>query len=325
MLEWILVIIAAAVLLYLIYEMKLRTPDQIILYEAQGHIKQSTSTFYPRHFRLAIPRTVHSMAMDIKAEAKGKILVEVSLSVTAAASTEHLDELIRVGGWKKDAVHTALKEFDGLLQSVVKEYTEKHEVEDITLEAATKYLREKIGNEVTNLGLAIVSLSVQAIEPVDEKIGEALRQKESARIMEQTERASQEARVAASRVKLQADQEIAKSEHTLSLQKYELRKKEEAEESALAQTRVEEELKRRKLQLDMEKEELAMLKDSPELLMLTPQAARLAEASQQLRNARTIVSLSPQDLAQGSNLLGMLQEYLQGMAQSKAASQTSEK
>ena len=44
--------------------------------------------------------------------------------------------------------------------------------------------------------------------------------------------------------------------------------------------------------------------------MLTPQAARLAEASQGLKNARTIVSLSPQDLSQGSDLLGTLQRML---------------
>jgi hypothetical protein len=44
--------------------------------------------------------------------------------------------------------------------------------------------------------------------------------------------------------------------------------------------------------------------------MLTPQAARLAEASQGLKNARTIVSLSPQDLSQGSELLGTLQRIL---------------
>ena len=60
---------------------------------------------------------------------------------------------------------------------------------------------------------------------------------------------------------------------------------------------------RNRLRLAFEREELEVLKSSPELLMLTPQAARLAEASQTLKNARTIVSLTPQDLGHGSELV----------------------
>ncbi len=47
------------------------------------------------------------------------------------------------------------------------------------------------------------------------------------------------------------------------------------------------------MRLAFEKEELEVLKSSPELLMLTPQAARLAEASQNLKNARTVISYHP--------------------------------
>ena len=53
-----------------------------------------------------------------------------------------------------------------------------------------------------------------------------------------------------------------------------------------------------------------MLKNSPELLMLTPQAARLAEASQSLKNAKTIVTLSPNDISKGSELINMFQQFL---------------
>jgi len=74
--------------------------------------------------------------------------------------------------------------------------------------------------------------------------------------------------------------------------------------------RVDEELKQSRKKLELDKEELDVLRSSPELLMLTPQAARLAEASQGLKNARTIVSLSPQDLSHGSELLGTLQKIL---------------
>jgi len=45
-------------------------------------------------------------------------------------------------------------------------------------------------------------------------------------------------------------------------------------------------------------------------LMLTPQAARLAEASQNLKNARTVISLTPQDLSRGAELLTMFQTLL---------------
>jgi hypothetical protein len=51
--------------------------------------------------------------------------------------------------------------------------------------------------------------------------------------------------------------------------------------------------------------------------MLTPQAARLAEASQSLKNARTVISLSPQDLDHGSELLGFFQNLLQKAMEAK--------
>ena len=54
------------------------------------------------------------------------------------------------------------------------------------------------------------------------------------------------------------------------------------------------------------------------------QAARLAEASQGLRNARTIVSLSPQDLAQGSELLNMFQAFLAKALDSSRAGKKSQ-
>jgi hypothetical protein len=71
------------------------------------------------------------------------------------------------------------------------------------------------------------------------------------------------------------------------------------------------------MRLSFEKEELEVLKNSPELLMLTPQAARLAEASQNLKNARTIVSFTPQELAQGSELLGIFQRLMQKALEEK--------
>jgi hypothetical protein len=72
-----------------------------------------------------------------------------------------------------------------------------------------------------------------------------------------------------------------------------------------------------RLRLAFEKEELEVLRSSPELLMLTPQAARLAEASQGLKNARTVISLTPQDAASGSELLNLFNHLLQKALEAK--------
>jgi len=90
-----------------------------------------------------------------------------------------------------------------------------------------------------------------------------------------------------------------------------LKRTELDKESELADKRMKEELNRKKLNLEFEKEELELLKNNPELLILSPQAARLAEASQTLKNARTVVNLSPSEIAQGSDLLNVFQNFLQ--------------
>jgi hypothetical protein len=100
-------------------------------------------------------------------------------------------------------------------------------------------------------------------------------------------------------------------EHSLELKRAELKKEALAHESALAQQRLEDDLVRNRLRLAFEREELEVLKSSPELLMLTPQAARLAEASQNLKSARTVVSLMPQELGHGSELFTLFQSLLQ--------------
>jgi hypothetical protein len=64
-----------------------------------------------------------------------------------------------------------------------------------------------------------------------------------------------------------------------------------------------------------------MLKSNPELLMLTPQAARLAEASQNLKNARTVISISPQEIAHSSEYLSLFQNLLQKALDAKKETQ----
>ena len=165
--------------------------------------------------------------------------------------------------------------------------------------------------------MELISLAVQSLEASDPAIGEALRQQEQARLMEETERLKHAARSAAAKAKFLADEEITEMEHALALKKTSLKDTVLEKESALAQRRLEDELERNRMRLAFEKEELEVLKSSPELLMLTPQAARLAEASQSLKNARTVVSLTPQDLAHGSELISLFQELVQKALETK--------
>ncbi len=308
---WITIGVIALFIAWFLYEYRLRKPDQLVLYESNGNILKRTGRFYSRHFNLALPNVTSSMQLTIETSAKGNLDIKIKLSATVAASLDNIKALIRVGGWNPNAVSKAAKELETVIHSLVKEFTEKYEIEELSSEKIYNYLHEKIFVSREMLGLDIISLTVQSFEALDEKISDAMRRQESARILEQTEELNQKARIAASKAKLSADEQIALMENALELKKYELKKLEMENESALAEKRMQDELKRRKMQLELDKEELALLKNNPELLMLTPQAARLAEASQSLKNAKTIVSLSPNELSQGSELLGMFQQFLQ--------------
>ena len=68
------------------------------------------------------------------------------------------------------------------------------------------------------------------------------------------------------------------------------------------------------MQLDIDQKEIELLTNNPEVIMLTPQLARLAEASQSLRNARTVVSLSPTEISSGSQLVDVLKNIFQQVA-----------
>jgi len=197
------------------------------------------------------------------------------------------------------------------LEGLVKEYAEHAEINALSSTDIVNYLTERSSQFKEKFGVELISLAVQSLEPTDSVIADALRQQEQARLLEQTERLNNQARVAVAKAKYQADQDIAEMEHTLELKKASLKKVLLEQENSLAQQRLEDELARSRLRLVFEKEELEILKDNPELLVLTPQAARLAEASQGLKNARTVISFSPNDLASGSELLNLFQSLLQ--------------
>jgi hypothetical protein len=292
------------------YEYRFRKPDTIILYETKTGLGVRSGRFYPRHYSLALRRTTHSLQLTVDATAKGNLDIRVKLGVTVAASPEHLAALVRVGGWNSDAVAKAAQDLEALLLGSVKEYTEQHKIEELSSEKIREHIGQKVPAAKSTLGLDVISLTILSFEPLNPQISEALKQQEHARILEQTELLNQKARIAGARAKLKADEEIALLENEIELKKYDLKKSQLERESVLADIRMNDELKRNRKKLEFDKEELDLLKSSPELLMLTPQAARLAEASQSLKNARTIVSLSPQDVAQGSEVLGLFQKLL---------------
>ena len=317
----ILVLGVASVL----FEYRFRKPDQIILAETARGLLVRTARFYPRHFSLVLRRTTHSLQVGVDASAKGNLEVKVRLAATVAAAPVHLASLMRAGGWQADAVARAAKELEPLLIGFVKEFCEQFEIQEISSHRLRDVLAARVSDTTAALGLDVLSVTILSFEPADKQISEALRQQEQARILEQTEFLNQKARIAGTRARLRADEEIAMLEHELELKKSELKKQEFVRESELAAMRIDDELKRNRKKLAFDREELEMLKAHPELLLLTPQAARLAEASQGLKNARTIVSLSPQDLAQGSELLGMFQAFLQNALESYRSGRKAEK
>ncbi|MCX6137602.1 MAG: hypothetical protein NTV54_08940 [Ignavibacteriales bacterium] len=308
---WTAAILAAFVCIWIVFEYRLRKPDQLVLRETAKGLTIRTGRFYPRHFSLAMSRTTHSFAVTVDASAKGNLDVRVKIAVSVTASTDNIFALMRVGGWNSGAVEKAAKELESIFIGTVKGYTEHLDIESISSAQIAQHLMQSAKNVRETLGLEILSLSILSSEPVNIQISEALRQRESARILEQTEMLNQQARVATARARAAADEEIALVEHQREVKQIELKTASFAKESHLQSLRVEEEIKHTKLRLEMEKKELDLLKGSPELLMLTPQAARLAEASQGLKNARTVVSVGSKEIAQGVELFGIFQKVFE--------------
>ena len=304
-------------LLVALLEYRVRQPDVIVLYESNGQIGIRKGLLYPRHFSLPLKRTTCPLQLTVEAAAVGNLVMRIKLVGSAAPSVEHIQSLIRVGGWDSEAVARSVDQVRILLQGLVKEFTERSEIHAISSPAILNHLNENLHLIEERFGVELISLAVQALDPVDPKIAEALSQQEEARLLGETEQLNNQARVVAAKARYQADEEIAEMEHALELRRAELKKIEFESEAALARQRIEDELARSRLRLAFEKDELEVLRGSPELLMLTPQAARLAEASQSLKNARTVISLTPQDLANGSMLFTLFRNLLQKDLESK--------
>ena len=216
-------IIILILVILLISEYRIKKPGQIILYESNGVVSYRKSRFYPRHFSLIIPNTTYNLSSTVEPEAKGKIALIVKYSATVTPSLENISKLIHVGGWGNEALSDAAKELDVILQGRVKEFTENYEVQEIKSESIANYLREKVKDINAQLGLELLSFTIQSVEPADKKITEAIRQKEASRILEDTEKTSQQARINTAHMKLKADEEIMNYEHKLEMKKFQLK------------------------------------------------------------------------------------------------------
>jgi hypothetical protein len=309
--EYLLVVVAAVIAIVL-FEYRLRKPGQIVVSGAADAVRVSKGSFYPRHFSLAIPSATHAFSQTIEASAKGSIEIRVKLAVTVAPNPAHLGALVRIGGWSPEAIARAARELETVLLGLVKQHTERSTLEELTSDSVRDALNRHMPEIRSTLGLDVVTITVVSVDPANPQIAEALRQREQARILERSEVVSHQARIAAARARLTADEEIALMEHEVELKKYDLQKVQIEKESALAGARAGHDLELKRARLAFEREELRVLRESPELLLLTPQAARLAEASQTLKNARTVVSLSPGENAQAGDLLGLFTSVLQG-------------
>lgn len=306
----VIAILLLAVILLAFFEFRVRQPDVLALYESKGKIGLRQGLFYPRHFSLLLKRAPHPIQLNIEAVAAGNLGVVIKLVGSVAPAMDNLGALVRIGGWNSEAVARAAEQASIRLEGLVKEYAQQSEIQSLSSKGLSQYLEAQSAGFKERFGLEVISLAVVSLDPADSEIAEALRQQEEARLMEQTEKLNNQARIAAAKSKYQADEEIAAMEHELELKKLALKKERLAQEDAITQKRLEDELARSRMRLAFEKEELDILKDNPELLILTPQAARLAEASQGLKNARTVISLSPQDLA-GTELGELFQKMLQ--------------
>ena len=311
------VVLLTGALLVIVYEYRIRQPDVIVLSEADGQIRVRKGLLYPRHFSLPLKRTTCPLQLTIEAAARGNLLVRMKVIGAAVPSVDHIHSLIRIGGWDSDAVTRAVDQVRILLQGLIKEYTESSEIQAISSPAILKHLTEQAGYIEERFGIELIALAVESWEPVDQDIADALSQQEEARLLEQTERLSHQARIAVAKARYQADEEIAVMEHALEMKRSELKRVQLESDAELARQRIEDELERSRLRLAFEKEELEVLRNSPELLMLTPQAAQLAEASQSLKNARTVISLTPQDMASGSALFTLFRNLLEKEAEAK--------
>ncbi|NOY78022.1 MAG: hypothetical protein GXO76_09165 [Calditrichaeota bacterium] len=290
---------------------KARRPDQLLLIEKHGTVQPYLKRWYFSKSVLALPATVKTISTEVKTQARGKIDVIIKLSVSFFPDPERAGNLIRVGGWTPDAVDRVAQELSGTVQGLVGELVEPLNITQVTREKLSHMLRQKLQALAPSFGITVTSVVVSDAEAADQKIADAIRKQEEARIQEEMEKSSQRSRIATEKLRLAADDEIERMKHKMEMEHLKLREIEELKAAELEQKLLEKETEKKRLTLALEQEEAELLSRHPELMMLTPQLTRLVEASQQLKSAKTVISLSPEIQDGLPRILQTLLELLQ--------------
>jgi len=316
MIFWfVLLCIIVISIILLAFIAKARRPDQLLLVEKHGKVQPYLKRWYFSKSVLALPATVKTLSTEVKTQARGKIDVVIKLSVSFFPNAERAENLVRVGGWSPEAIERVAREISGTVQGLVGELVEPLDITQVTRDKLSHMLRQKLQDLAPNFGITVTSVVVSEAEAADKKIADAIRKQEEARIQEETEKANQQSRIAREKLRLMADDEIARMKHEMEMEQLKLREIEELKSAELEQKLLEKETEKKRLSLKLEQEEADILSKHPELMMLTPQLTRLVEASQQLKSARTVISLSP-EIQEG--LPKILQALLETLQSSKA-------
>jgi hypothetical protein len=133
-------VVVVGCILVAFLEYRIRQPDILVLQESNGRISLRKGLIYPRHFSLALQRTICPIQLTVEAAAAGNLGVRVKLVGSVAPSLEHIQSLIRVGGWNRDAIARATDEVQVLLQGLVKEYTEHSGINALSSANILNYL-----------------------------------------------------------------------------------------------------------------------------------------------------------------------------------------
>ncbi len=298
-------------MIFVVVTAKVRRPDQLLLVEKHGKVQPYLKRWYFSKSVLALPATVKTLSTEVKTQARGKIDVVIKLSVSFFPNPERAENLVRVGGWSSAAVDRVAQELSGTVQGLVGELVEPLDITQVTREKLSHMLSQRLQDMSSNFGIAVTSVVVSEAEASDKKIADAIRKQEEARIQEETEKSNQQSRIATEKLRLAADDEITRMKHEMEIEHLKLREIEELKSAELEQKLLEKETEKKRLSLEVEQEEADLLSKHPELIMLTPQLTRLVEASQQLKSARTVISLSPEIQEGLPKILQALLETLQ--------------
>jgi hypothetical protein len=287
----ILLVLFVIAIIAIIVQIKIREPHQIIVKEKNGKFEASLQKLYLKCRSLPLSCEENFFESEFKATSSGNIEIKIKLNGSASIDFEKLDNLIKKGGWNEKALQNATEKFMSMAIGYLKSRIEKLEIEEINLEKID-YLIFNAKKESAEFGISIKNFSATNLEILDEKAKEAIRAKESARLNKKNEEYLQNLKYDIEKKKCELELKLLEEKKNLSSQKKVLNEIEAENENHIKKLQAEFEKEIQQIKLEVEKQELELLKKHPELLLFSPQAARLIEASQSLKNARTIVNLS---------------------------------